>query len=450
MNKRSEMLGNEKISSLLVKLSLPATIGMMVNALYNLVDTIFIGRGVGKFAIGGLAIALPVQMVIMSFALMIGIGSASAVSRYLGAKDNEKANLVAGNSFLSIVVLSSMFMIFGLLFVNPLLKLFGATDTLLPYARDYIRIIFLGSIFYSFAVASNNLIRAEGNAKVAMFTMIIGMGLNILLDPIFIFVFDLGIKGAALATVLSQFVSFLYIIKYLYGNQSTLNIKPHHLKPDLKIIWEIVSVGSAAFARQIAGSIVAIILNNSLKIYGGDISITIFGIVNRLTMFLFMPLFGVVQGMQPIAGFNYGAKKLDRVMEVVKLSAIVATTLATFGFLIAQIFPNQIMWIFNKDPNLIKEGSKVLRIVISMVPFIGIQVVGATLFQALGKAIPSLVLSLSRQVLFFIPLVLILPRINELGLLGIWMTFPLADLLSTIVTTFLLKREVNKLKTEMD
>lgn len=450
MDNRSEMLGNEKVSKLLLKLSIPATIGMIVNALYNLIDTIFIGRGVGKLAIGGLTIALPIQMVIMAFALMIGIGAASAVSRSLGSKEVEKANLIAGNAFLAIIVLSTLFMALGLTFIDPLLKLFGASETLLPYAKDYISVIFLGSVFFSFAVASNNLIRAEGNAKAAMFSMIIGTGLNILLDPIFIFIFKLGIRGAALATIISQFISFIYVVSYLYSDRSSIKVKPHHLKPQFEILWEIFTVGSASFARQIAGSLVAIILNNSLRIYGGDISITIFGIVNRLIMFLFMPMFGVVQGMQPIAGFNYGAKKIDRVMEAVKLSMITTTILATFGFLIAELFPSQIMWIFNKDPELIKDGSKVIRIIISMVPILGFQIVGATLFQSLGKAIPSLVLSLSRQVLFFIPLVLILPRIYGLGLLGIWLTFPIADLLSTIVTAVLLRSEVKKLRAEVE
>lgn len=465
MDKRSEMLGNEKVSKLLIKLSLPATIGMIVNALYNLVDTIFVGRGAGDLAIGGLAIALPIQMVIMAFALTIGIGAASAVSRKLGAGEIEQANLVAGNAFLAITVLSTLFMVLGLTFIDPLLRLFGASQTLLPYAKDYISVIFLGSVFFSFAVASNNLIRAEGNAKAAMFSMVIGTGLNILLDPIFImkelpinlFItsfsipgLDLGIRGAALATIISQFVSFIYILTYLYGGKSSIKVKPHHLKPDFRLLWEIFAVGSASFARQIAGSLVAIILNNSLRIYGGDLSIIIFGIVNRLIMFLFMPMFGVVQGMQPIAGFNYGAKKMDRVMEVVKLSMITTTILATFGFLIAQLFPAQIMQIFNKDPNLTKEGAKVIRIVISMVPILGIQIVGATLFQSLGKAVPSLILSLSRQVLFFIPLVLILPRIYGLGLLGIWLTFPVADLLSTVVTAILLRSEVSKLKAEVE
>ncbi len=446
MQERSEMLGKEKISKLLYTLSLPATIGMVVNALYNLVDTIFVGRGVGTLAIGGLAIAFPIQMIVMAFAQMIGIGAASAISRSLGAKDVERADLVAGNAFLSIFILSGITMTLGLIFVDPLLKLFGATDTLLPYARDYITIIFMGSIFFSFAVSSNNLVRAEGNARVAMFTMIVGTGLNIILDPIFIFVFDMGIKGAALATIISQFVSFLYILRYLYSGQSSLKVKLHHLKLRVDILKEIFAVGSSAFARQVAGSVIAILVNNSLRIYGGDIAISIYGIVNRLMMFLFMPLFGVIQGMQPIAGFNYGAKQMDRVKEVVKLSIITTTVFATFGTLMAELFPEFIMGIFGIEPSLIPMGTLAIRIVVSMIPVIGIQIVGATLFQSIGKAIPSLFLSLSRQVLFFIPILLILPR--YFGLVGVWMSFPLADFLSTIVTTILLKREMNKMSTE--
>ncbi|GAH01133.1 unnamed protein product, partial [marine sediment metagenome] len=224
-------LGEEKISKLLVNLSLPATIGMMVTALYNLVDTIFVGRGVGAIAIGGLTIAFPIQMVIMAFAQMIGIGAASAISRSLGAKDIEKADYIAGNSFLCVIVLSSTIAAIGLIFTEPMLRLFGSTETILPYAKDYITIILWGSIFFSFAMSSNNLIRAEGNAKVAMATMLIGAILNMILDPIFIFIFKLGIKGAALATIISQFISFLYILKYLYSGKSSLKIKLHHLKP---------------------------------------------------------------------------------------------------------------------------------------------------------------------------------------------------------------------------
>lgn len=459
-NTRSEQLGNVKIPNLLLNLSLPASIGMIVNALYNIVDTIFIGRGVDALAIGGLAIAFPIQMMVMALAQMIGIGAASAISRSLGAGDEERADFVAGNSFTSVAVLSGIFVIIGLVFTDPILRIFGATDTLLPYARDYITIIFIGSLFFSFAVNSNNLIRAEGNAKVAMFSMIIGTGLNIILDPIFIFDqlnfilfkipgFNLGIKGAALATIFSQFISFLYILRYLYSGKSSLKVKLHHLKPNINIIREMLAVGSASFVRQVAGSLMAIVLNNSLRIYGGDlgdISITILGIVNRVLMFLFMPLFGIIQGMQPIAGYNYGANKLGRVREVVKLSIITTTTLATFGWIFAEIFPSVIVRLFTTDEAIIQQGTGVLRIIVFMVPIIGVQIVGSSLFQALGKAIPSLILSMTRQILFLIPLVLIIPKVFQVGLFGIWIAFPISDFMSTLVTSVLLINEMKKMK----
>ena len=445
MKQLTARLGEQKISKLLLNLSLPATIGMMVNALYNLVDTIFVGRGVGAIAIGGLTIAFPIQMVIMAFAQMIGIGAASAISRSLGAKDIEKADYVAGNSFLCVIVLSSIIAAIGLIFTEPMLRFFGSTETILPYAKDYITIILWGSIFFSFAMSSNNLIRAEGNAKVAMVTMLIGAILNMILDPIFIFIFKLGIKGAALATIISQFISFLFILTYLYSGKSSLKIKLHHLKPKIHIIIEILTVGSAAFFRQVTGSVVAIVVNNSLRIFGGDIALIIAGILHRVIMFVFMPLFGVIQGMQPIVGFNYGAKKLDRVKEAIKLSLITTTAIATFGWLIAELFPFAIISIFTRDAEVIEKGSTIVRIVLSMIPVIGIQIVGAALFQSLGKAVPSLILSLLRQVLLFIPLVIILPRVFGLGLLGIWIAYPAADILSVILTALFLRSELKKM-----
>jgi putative MATE family efflux protein len=445
MKQLTARLGEEKISKLLVNLSLPATIGMMVNALYNLVDTIFVGRGVGAIAIGGLTIAFPIQMVIMAFAQMIGIGAASAISRSLGAKDLEKADYAAGNSFLCVIVLSSIIATIGLIFTEPMLRIFGSTETILPYAKDYITIILWGSIFFSFAMSANNLIRAEGNAKIAMVSMLIGAILNMILDPIFIFIFKLGIKGAALATIISQFISFLYILTYLYSGKSSLKIKLHHLKPKIHIIFEILTVGSAAFFRQVTGSVVAIVVNNSLRIFGGDIALIIVGILHRVTMFVFMPLFGVIQGMQPIVGFNYGAKKLDRVKEAIKLSLITTIVIAIFGWLIAELFPFAIISIFTHDAEVIEKGSNVIRIVLSMIPVIGIQIVGAALFQSLGKAVPSLILSLLRQVLLFIPLVIILPRVFNLGLLGIWLAYPAADILSVILTALFLRSELKKM-----
>lgn len=441
----SNRLKEGKISKLLFNLSLPATTAMMVNGLYNVSDTIFIGKGVGALAIGGLAIAFPIQMLIMGFAQMVGIGGASAISRSLGAEKKEKADEFAGNSFFSIFILSGLFAIFGLIFTDELLTIFGATEKLLPYAKDYITIIFYGSVFFSFAMMSNNIIRAEGNSKVAMFAMILGAGLNIIIDPIFIFLLDFGIKGAALATIIAQFISFCYVLYYMYSGKSSLKVKPHHLIPRINIIKEIFSVGFSAFARSSTSTIFAIVVNNSLRIYGGDIAITIFGIVNRVIAFLFMPIVGVVQGMQPIAGFNYGAKEYSRVKEVIKLSIITSTTIAILGWIIGESIPHIIIRAFTDNMNIVNEGSMVFRIVIAMIPLLGIQFVGATVFQSIGKAKPALILSLLRQFIILTPLILILPKIYNLELFGIWLSFPIADILASIITISLLKREVAKI-----
>lgn len=440
---RNNMLENEKITSLLWRLSLPATIAMIVNALYNIVDTIFIGRGIGYLGIGGLTIAFPVQMLIMAVAQMIGIGAASIVSRNLGAKEPEKAKYVVGNAIIVTILLGALISIVGTLFIDPLLILFGATDSLLPYAEEYLQVILIGSLYFPLAVVGNNLIRAEGNAKAAMISMMLGAILNIILDYIFIFPLNMGIRGAALATILSQGATVLYVAFYMYSGKSQLKVKLKHLKPDFSIIRETTTVGLASFARQAAGSIIAILINNLLKQYGGDMGISIYGVVNRVIMFLFMPLFGIVQGMQPIIGYNYGAKRLDRVKEALKLSIIATTILATVSTLFGEIFTRQIIMLFDKNPQLVDGGVMALRIVIAAVPVIGVQVVGAALFQALGKGWPSLILTLSRQVLFFIPLALVLPP--YMGMVGIWLAFPLADLASTVFTVILLKKEMMKL-----
>ena len=437
INERNHMLANEKISKVLMKLSLPATIGMIVNALYNVVDTIFIGRGVGSMAIGGLAIAFPIQMFIMAIAQMIGIGAASVISRSLGAGDVEKADNTAGNAYISIIVIAIITVFLGLRFIDPLLRIFGASDTLLPYAKEYMQVIFIGSVFFMFAVASNNLIRAEGNAFVAMMSMIIGTGLNIILDPIFIFWLNMGIRGAALATIISQFFSFVFVMVYIYSGKSQLKVKPHHLKPNKALLSEIFKVGAPAFARQVGGSALSIVLNNSLGFYGGDIAITIFGMINRLLMFIFMPLFGVVQGFQPIAGFNYGAKKFDRVREVIRISIKYTTIYTIGGWAIAQVFAPFFLGVFTSDTAVVTQGIPILRVVVMAVPVIGVQIISSSVFQAFGKARPAMVLSLLRQFIMLIPMVLIFPRF--FGIWGIWVAFPLSDFLSTVVTLFMLR-----------
>lgn len=445
MNRHSDNLGTEQIGKLLMRLSTPAIIGMMINSLYNIVDTIFIGQGVGPDAIGGLAIAFPIQMLTMGFAQMIGIGAASAISRNLGAKKIERADQIAGNSYISIVAISIVYAIVGLLFTNPLLKVFGATENLLPYAREYIRIIFLGTVFHTFTMSANFMIQAEGNAKIPMFTTILGGMLNMILDPIFIFRFRMGIGGAAWATVISQIVAFSFVAFYLYSGKSALNVKLHHLVPRFNIIREIFAVGSSAFARSSTSTIFSIVVNNSLRVYGGDIAITIFGIVNRVVAFLFLPILGVVQGMQPIIGFNYGAKKIDRVKQTIRLAIIASTSIAVFGWIVGLAIPHFIIRGFTSDMEIVTRGAAIFRVIIALIPFLGIQFVGASLFQSLGKATPSIILSLLRQFILLTPLILLLPRVYNLRLTGVWLAFPIADLLAVIITLLVIKREVAKL-----
>ena len=421
---------------------------MIANALYNLVDTIFVGRGVGSIAIGALAIAFPLQMLIVAIAQTIGIGAGSAVSRSLGAGEVNRAKTIVGNSFLCVIILSLLVSITGLTFTDQILIFFGATQTILPFAREYIVILLWGLTFFSFAISSNNLIRAEGNAHVAMMSMLIGAILNIFLDPLFIFIFNLGIKGASLATITAQFCSFLYILNYIYGKETSLKVSFQHLSPDFRIIKEIITVGLPSFARLSSGSVSTLLVNQSLRFYGGDLAIIILGVIIKITRFLFMPMFGIVQGMQPIAGYNYGARQYDRVFEVLYLTIKILFMISTFLCFIMILWPAKVISVFTGDPEIIQAGIPVIRIMLFSIPVLTIQMTGATLFQALGKAVPAMVFSLLRRVLLFIPLILIIPRFFQLGVLGVWISYPLADVLSAIVTWIFLRIQVQKIQEE--
>ncbi len=421
---------------------------MIANALYNLIDTIFVGRGVGSLAIGALAIAFPLQMLLLAIAQTIGIGAGSAVSRSLGAGNAERAKFVVGNSFFCIMLLSISVSLICLNYIEQILLFFGATANILPYSKDYVRTILLGLPFFSFAVSSNNLIRAEGNARVAMISMSIGAILNIVFDPIFIFKFQLGIQGAALATICAQFFSFLYVLKYIYSKETSLGIKIKHLTPDWSIIKEIITVGLPSFARLSSGSVSTLLVNQSLRFYGGDVPIIILGIIIKITRFLFMPMFGVVQGMQPIAGYNYGAKKFKRVYQVLNLTIKVLFLLSTSLCLIIIFWPSKVFCIFTNELHIIEAGVPIMRLMVFSIPFLSIQMTGAALFQSLGKALPAITFSLLRRVLLFIPLIIILPGYFKLGLMGIWISYPAADIFSAIITWFFLKNEVRKIKYE--
>lgn len=432
MEKRKEEMAQQPIGRLLLRYSAPAMIAMMVNSLYNLVDAIFVGQGVGHLALAALAVSFPIQMFILAIAQVVGIGSASIISRSLGAGDQRRAERTAGTSFICVVVLSILLAAVGLGFLRPILRLFGATPAIMPYAVDYLSVILAGNFFFAYAVSSNNLVRAEGNVKVAMYSMFLGAGVNIILDPIFIFGLNMGIRGAAIATVIANMLVFVFLTSYFLSGKSLLKIRRSDLWPDFSVIPEMAGIGASSFTRVAAGSLVAIVLNNSIGFYGDEMHLAILGVCNRLLIFFLMPLFGLVQGFQPILGFNYGARNLDRVRQSIRMATLYATLLTTFAFLLMMLFPTPLLKMFNRDPRLIAEGAFIIRIIVICLPTVGFQVVGATMFQALGRVFPALFLSMSRQILFFIPLVLILPLF--FGLPGIWIAIPVSDALAALVT----------------
>ena len=438
-------LGNKRIGPLLAKLAIPTTIGMLANSLYNIVDTIFIGRGVGTLAIAGIGIVFPIQLIIMAIAQLFGMGAASMVSRSLGKKDYGRAASIVGNSFIASFIFGTFAAIIIFILLNPILRVFGATENILPFARDYLSIVTFGFIFFPFLVSTNNLVRAEGDAKNAMIVMLVAIGVNIILDPIFIFGLNMGIKGAAYATIIAQFCGFLYIILYYILGRSSLNIRMAHLRMKWAILKEMVSLGFASFIRQVSMSILLIVVNNSLGVYGGDIAIAVFSVVNRVVMFVMMPLFGIVAGVQPVIGFNYGANNMGRVKESLKTSVLATVVLGAVFFIIFMVIPSKIIGLFSTDTELINSGVFPLRMIVLLIPFIGFQIIGAAFFQSIGKARPSIVLSLSRQVLFLIPLILLLPLL--LGINGIWIAFPIADLLAILITGILIYREIRKINT---
>lgn len=439
--KKYNFLGTENIKKLLFKQSLPSIIGLLVLSLYQIADTIFIGRGVGSLGIAGIAIALPIQMIAGSIAYMLGIGSASIISRALGNKDYKTANKAFGN-FFTLSLLSSLFLtIIGLIFLDEILIIFGATENILPYARDYLQVMIIGTVFSLLAMGANNLIRAEGAASFSMKIMLVSAVINLILDPIFIFTLDMGMRGAAIATVIAQFFAVVTTIYYFIKKSSLgRNIKDYYLSK--KIVFEKISIGASTFARQVAGSIMAIMINHSLAYYGGDISISVFGVINRLIIFVIMPLFGIIHGMQPIVGFNHGANNKNRVKETIRLSNYYATIFATIGFLILIIFTKPIVNVFTNDIELINNSILAIRIVVMMLPLIGFQIIVSGVYQSLGNAKKAFIFSIMRQVLFHIPLLLILPPIY--GLNGIWISFAATDLFSFIVTYFIFRKDMKK------
>lgn len=441
----TQPLGQQPIGKLLWQFSLPAIVGMVVNALYNVVDSIFVGNGVGEVGLTAVTIAFPLMLVMMAFGMLIGVGSSTLVSIRLGEQKRADAEHILGNAVTMIAVLSLLISGIGILWLDPLLISLGAEPRVLPYARTFTRIILIGNVFMHIGFGLNNIIRAEGNPRLAMATMLISAILNIILNPLFLFVMQLGIGGSALATVVSQLASAIWVLSHFLSKDSFLRIRLRNLRPNRQIVKDIISIGMSAFFMQLAASVVTILYNFALIRYGGDLAVAAMGIVNRITMLMLMPIFGISQGAQPIIGYNYGARQYERVIETVKKAIYAASGLAFAGFLIVQFFNYQIVGLFNSNPQLIALSGYGLSIMLSMLPIIGFQAIAAQYFQAVGKAKYALLFTMSRQVLILIPMILLLPRF--FGLTGIWLAGPTSDVASAILTGVFLYRELQTLKT---
>ena len=439
-------LGEEKISKLLMEFSIPAIIGMVVNTLYNIVDRMYIGniKDIGGLALTGVGITMPIMTIIMAFGMLIGIGTSARISLKLGEHKREEAEKHLGNAFTLIIIASVLITIIGLVFMHKILGLFGASADTEIYAREYMQIIFFGTIFNMLSFGLNHSIRSDGSPKVAMLSMLIGAGTNIILDPIFIFVFGMGVRGAAIATVISQIVSTIWILYYFTKGKSNLKIKREYLSLDKAIVLSIFSIGVSPFSMQIAQSIVQVLANNALKTYGGDLAIGAMTIINSVAMIFMMPIFGLNQGSQPIIGYNYGAEKYKRVKQAVKSATIVATIIVSIGWIITQAAPYLLISIFNRDEQLVGIASTGMRIFLLMLPVVGAQVISSNYFQSIGKAKISMFLSLLRQVILLIPCLIILPKI--FGLTGVWLAGAVSDGLSSLITLIIFFMSVRKLK----
>jgi putative MATE family efflux protein len=441
MNDReANVLNDDRIGRLLLKLSLPAFMGMFVMALYNVVDTIFIGHYVGPLGIAALSIVFPIQMLTMGIGMMMGMGGASLISRLLGAGNAARAEHALGNSLTFTIIISVALTIIGLSNPDLWLRLMGASETILPYARDYMTIILAGVIFRTLAMAQNFLIRATGNARVPMIGMIMGASLNIVLDAIFIIPLGMGVKGAALATVIAQVITSLYFLRYYLSGKSFLRIHLQNMVIEWDILKSILAIGISSFARTAAQSLAVIFVNRTLLTFGGDLAISSYGLIQRIMIFALMPSIVIGQGMQPILGFNYGAKRYDRALRVIKLAIVSATIYSIIAFCALYFAPELFIRVFTADSELIALTADAARQIFLAVYLIGFIIIGSIVFQAIGKAPQAFVTAVARPALFLLPLVFILPNYWQLD--GAWLAFPITDALTTILVLALLIPEI--------
>ncbi len=441
-------LGTKPVGQLLMRYAVPAIIAMTASSLYNMVDSIFIGQGVGAMAISGLAITFPLMNLSTAFGAGVGVGASSLLSVKLGQKDYGAAQNILGNTVMLNIITGISFSIISLLFLEPILMFFGASAQTLPYAKDYMEIILCGNVITHLYFGLNALQRAAGKPQLSMYMTIFTVILNAILDPIFIWPLGLGIRGAAYATVLSQLFALIWQVVMFSNKAEFIHFKRGIYRLKSQLVKNIIGIGMSPFSMNVCACFVVIIINNSLVDHGGDMAVGAYGIINRIAFIFVMITIGVNQGMQPIAGYNYGAMKFDRMMRVLKYAVICGTCVTTVGLIVGQFFPEQCVRLFTSDETLISLSVHAMRLTTVSFPIIGFQMVVANFFQSIGKAKVSVFLSLSRQLVFLIPMLLVLPTLY--GVDGVWYSMPVADTISALVTAiimYLFMRKINKQKT---
>lgn len=432
----AHILGTERIGKLLVQYSIPAIIGMTITSLYNIIDSIFIGHGVGPMGIAGLAITFPLMNLVVAFCTMVSAGGSTISSIRLGQKDLDGATEVLGNTLMFCLVNAFIFGGISFIFLDDILRFFGASNDTLPYARDFMQVILLGTPVTYTMIGLNNIMRATGYPKKAMLTSMVTVVCNIILAPIFIFQFDWGIRGAATATVISQFIGMVWVVSHFLQKTSVVRLQRGVWKMKKRIISSILSIGMSPFLMNVTACVIVIIVNNSLQQYGGDMAIGAYGIINRLLVLYVMIVLGLTMGMQPIVGYNFGAQKHDRVKATLRLTIIAGVCITSTGFLICELFPHAISAIFTSDEELIDIASRGVRIAVAIFPLVGAQIVIGNFFQSIGKAKISIFLSLTRQLLYLLPGLLIFP--HYFGLDGIWICMPVSDFFAFVTAVIAL------------
>ena len=432
-------LESESVGRLLLNYSIPAIVGMVVASLYNIVDRIFIGQGVGAMAISGLALTFPLMTLVTAVGTLIGVGASSRMSIVLGMKDLKWARNILGNAFVLTFMLSAVLITISMLFMHDILKLFGGSEQTIPYAKAYLNIVIPGSVLSNISYSFSGMMRASGYPRKSMYTILIGVGLNVILDPVFIFWLDMGIEGAAVATVISMFISSLFVMSHFFNPKHQVHFQRDCWRPRKRIVRNIVSIGMAPFLMNLAASAVNIIMNHQLVAQGGDLAIGAYGVINSYAILIVMSVMGLCQGMQPIVGYNYGAQKLKRVKDVLLLTIRIGFIIMTAGFLCCELFPGLLVGAFTKDPELSRMATKGLRLAFLMLPIVGFQIIVSNFFQSISKAPKAIFMSLSRQVIFLIPALYFFSK--WFGLTGVWLAIPFSDLLASLVALLFLLSE---------